>query len=127
LNGHTGTRGANVDYLDVPIPREKAKFIDPMLLQSSESLPEGPCWTYELKFDGFRAIAIKTGGTVRLRSRNDKDFNRKYPGIERRSLPCRTRRWSTARELRSTTPGGLLSARSRTDRLGRLSSTTFST
>ncbi|MGA3202777.1 MAG: hypothetical protein ABSF12_09810 [Bryobacteraceae bacterium] len=38
-------------------------------------------WAYELKLDGYRAIGVKAGGTVRLRSRNDKDFNRKYPGI----------------------------------------------
>ena len=52
-----------------------------MLLQPSETLPEGPGWTYELKLDGYRALAIKTGGLVRLRSRNDKDFNGKYPVI----------------------------------------------
>jgi bifunctional non-homologous end joining protein LigD len=34
-----------------------------------------------LKLDGYRALGIRTGGTVRLRSRNDKDFNRKYPAI----------------------------------------------
>ena len=33
------------------------------------------------KLDGFRAEAIKTGGRVYLRSRNDKDFNAKYPAI----------------------------------------------
>jgi DNA ligase D-like protein (predicted ligase) len=37
--------------------------------------------TEELKLDGYRALGIKTGGEVRLRSRNDKDFNQKYPGI----------------------------------------------
>jgi ATP-dependent DNA ligase len=37
--------------------------------------------TYELKLDGYRVLAIKTGGQVRLRSRNDKDFNQKYPSI----------------------------------------------
>jgi hypothetical protein len=47
----------------------------------AEVLPEGKGWTYELKLDGFRALGIKTGGGVRLRSRNDKDFNGKYPGI----------------------------------------------
>jgi bifunctional non-homologous end joining protein LigD len=36
---------------------------------------------YELKFDGFRAEAIKSGGKVHLRSRNDKDFNGRYPSI----------------------------------------------
>jgi bifunctional non-homologous end joining protein LigD len=67
----------------VPPRDAKAKFIEPMLLLPAETLPERPSWTYELKLDGFRALAIKTGGGVRLRSRNDKDFNGKYPGIAR--------------------------------------------
>jgi ATP-dependent DNA ligase len=37
--------------------------------------------TEELKLDGYRALAIKSGGLVRLRSRNDKDFNGKYPAV----------------------------------------------
>jgi DNA ligase D-like protein (predicted ligase) len=37
--------------------------------------------TEELKLDGFRAIAFKTGGRVHLRSRNNKDFNGSYPSI----------------------------------------------
>jgi len=52
-----------------------------MLLLPAETLPEGAGWAYELKLDGYRALAIKTGGTVRLRSRDDRDFNRKYPTI----------------------------------------------
>jgi len=52
-----------------------------MLLLAAETLPEGPGWAYELKLDGYRALAIRTGGLVPLRSRNDKDFNRKYPTI----------------------------------------------
>jgi ATP-dependent DNA ligase len=54
-----------------------------MLLLPADTLTAGPIWTYELKLDGFRAIGLKTGGEVRLRSRNDKDFNWKYPGIAR--------------------------------------------
>ena len=52
-----------------------------MLLQSTEMLPEGETWNYELKLDGYRAIAIRSNGKVHLRSRNDKDFSARYPAI----------------------------------------------
>lgn len=39
--------------------------------------------TEELKLDGYRAVAIKSGGKVHLRSRNGNDFNGRYPGIVR--------------------------------------------
>jgi ATP-dependent DNA ligase len=48
----------------------RAVFIQPMLLQRTERLPEGEAWLYEVKLDGYRAVAIKIGGKVRLRSRN---------------------------------------------------------
>lgn len=49
-------------------------FIEPMLLLKTGALPEGQEWLYELKFDGYRAVAYKTGGDIHLRSRNDNDF-----------------------------------------------------
>jgi DNA ligase D-like protein (predicted ligase) len=52
-----------------------------MLLQRTDSLPGSPLWLYELKLDGYRAIAFKRGGVVHLRSRNDNDFSRRYPGV----------------------------------------------
>ncbi len=65
----------------MPSQEGKARFIEPMLLQRTPSLPEGPAWAYEIKLDGYRALAIKLNGKVLLRSRNNKDFNSKYPGI----------------------------------------------
>jgi DNA ligase D-like protein (predicted ligase) len=65
----------------VPRPITKAAFVEPMLLLPTSGLPEGSTWAYELKLDGYRAIAIKTDGRVQLRSRNNKDFNRKYPAV----------------------------------------------
>jgi bifunctional non-homologous end joining protein LigD len=64
-------------------PKANATFVPPMLLLPTAALPQGPAWSYELKLDGFRALAVKMAGSIRLRSRNDKDFNRRYPGVVR--------------------------------------------
>jgi ATP-dependent DNA ligase len=63
------------------VSETKARFIEPMLLLRTDKLPDGTNWEYELKLDGYRAIAFKSGGRVHLRSRNNKDFNGKYPTI----------------------------------------------
>ena len=58
-----------------------ARFIEPMLLLQTNSLPSGERWLYELKLDGYRAIAFKRSDAVHLRSRNDNDFNARYPAV----------------------------------------------
>jgi bifunctional non-homologous end joining protein LigD len=64
--------------------RVKAGFIEPMLLRRTDTLPDDAArWEYQLKFDGYRAIAFKTGGKVYLRSRNDNDFSVRYPTVVR--------------------------------------------
>ena len=46
-----------------------------------DALPDGEDWLYEVKFDGYRALVIKNGDRVEIRSRNDKDLTSAYPGI----------------------------------------------
>jgi bifunctional non-homologous end joining protein LigD len=46
-----------------------------------DKLPEGDGWIYEVKFDGYRALLIKDGDRVQIRSRNDKDLTAVYPGV----------------------------------------------
>jgi bifunctional non-homologous end joining protein LigD len=73
--------------------RVKAGFVQPMLLLRTDRLPDDPVrWAYQIKFDGYRAVAFKTGGKVHLRSRNDNDFSLRYPAIVRglASLPNET-------------------------------------
>src|SRR6266568_2258501 len=65
----------------MPAGQTKARFFEPMLLQRADSLPKGANWAYEVKLDGYRALAIRTSGKVHLRSRHNKDFNIKYPAI----------------------------------------------
>jgi bifunctional non-homologous end joining protein LigD len=62
--------------------RDKGRFIEPMLLLRTDGLPsDASRWEYQLKFDGYRAIAFKTSGKSHLRSRNDNDFSLRYPGV----------------------------------------------
>jgi DNA ligase D-like protein (predicted ligase) len=65
----------------VAAPKTKARFIEPMLLLRTDNLPDGPGWIREVKLDGYRALAFKAHGKVHLRSRNDNDFTKRYPGI----------------------------------------------
>jgi bifunctional non-homologous end joining protein LigD len=65
----------------VNIAKGKVGFIEPMLAVAVTKLPEGPAWTYELKFDGYRALGMKANGKVRLLSRNGKDFTRRFASI----------------------------------------------
>jgi bifunctional non-homologous end joining protein LigD len=75
----------------------KAAFISPMLLLRTERLREGPEWRYELKHDGYRAIAFKSRGKLYLRSRNDKDFSDRYPEILKGLASCRMKLSSMAK------------------------------
>jgi DNA ligase D-like protein (predicted ligase) len=59
----------------------RARFIPPMLLLKTDRLPDDGKWMYELKLDGYRAVAFKKSGLVHLRSRNDKDFALRYPAV----------------------------------------------
>ena len=61
--------------------KETARFVEPMKCLPVSQLPEGPAWEYEVKFDGYRALGIKSAGRVRLLSRNEKDFSRSFPLI----------------------------------------------
>src|SRR5262245_49212267 len=73
--------------------RVNARFVEPMLLLRTETLPDDPArWQYQLKLDGYRAVAFKSGGNVHLRSRNDHDFSGRYPAVVRglADLPAET-------------------------------------
>ena len=52
-----------------------------MLAKSSGSLPEGPGWGYEPKWDGFRALAFVDGTEAYLPSRNGKPLTRYFPEL----------------------------------------------
>ena len=57
-----------------------AQFVEPMKARLAESPPAGD-WQYEIKFDGFRALALVNDREIALLSRNEKDFAGKFPQI----------------------------------------------
>jgi DNA ligase D-like protein (predicted ligase) len=61
------------------LPKRKAEFIEPMDCAPVPKLPDGPQWLFEIKLDGYRAVAVKTDRSVHLFSRRNKSFNRQYP------------------------------------------------
>jgi bifunctional non-homologous end joining protein LigD len=55
--------------------------LTPMLASAADALPVGAKWTYEIKWDGYRALAAKDGSSVRLISRNQKNLTADYPTV----------------------------------------------
>ena len=54
-----------------------------MMAVSAVTLPDGADWSYEVKWDGYRAQAIKQGPVVSLASRNLKNITRQFPDVAR--------------------------------------------
>jgi bifunctional non-homologous end joining protein LigD len=52
-----------------------------MAAKNVHQLPDGDDWLYEVKLDGYRALVMKSGNGVELRSRNNKDLTRTYPSL----------------------------------------------
>ena len=66
------------------LPAKNASFVEPMKCLSVVSLPEGSQWLWEIKLDGYRALAVKSGRDLTLFSRRQKSLNRKVPYIVER-------------------------------------------
>jgi ATP-dependent DNA ligase len=54
----------------------------PQLARPAKTLPTGDGWSYEPKWDGFRAIAFVDGDDVYLQSRNGKPLTKYFPELK---------------------------------------------
>jgi bifunctional non-homologous end joining protein LigD len=61
--------------------RETRNDYKPMLATLAETLPHGDDWTFEVKWDGYRALGYVRAGDARLVSRNGNDLTARFPEI----------------------------------------------
>ena len=68
--------------LEIMRPRSSPPaFLKPMKATAVETLPEGVEWIYEVKWDGYRGLALKHGQTMRLLSLKEKNLTSDFPAI----------------------------------------------
>ena len=57
------------------LPLREAAFIEVMECLAVLKIPDGSDWIYEVKLDGYRAVAVNAHGTLNLYSRRRNSFN----------------------------------------------------
>ena len=60
-----------------PVPLD----LEPMEAEPVETLPDGPGWAFEPKYDGFRCVAFRDGDAVELQSRRQRPLARFFPEV----------------------------------------------
>jgi bifunctional non-homologous end joining protein LigD len=64
------------------IKRPPPSSVTPMLATPVDKAFDGAEWLFEIKWDGYRAIAFIEDGKVRLVSRNQNDLTARYPELK---------------------------------------------
>jgi bifunctional non-homologous end joining protein LigD len=96
LRGHyhlvrTGERGGREQWLlfrsrngppGPPDPRARFGTLRPMLASAAAHPPAGDDWAFELKWDGFRALALVTQDGTELRARSGGDLGQRFAGLD---------------------------------------------
>ena len=57
------------------------EFIHPELAPLVSSIPKKNNWLFEIKYDGYRLLAIIKGRKITLKTRNNNDWSRKFPQL----------------------------------------------
>jgi bifunctional non-homologous end joining protein LigD len=70
------------DVSSGPVKWPMPATIRPMLAESIDEPFDGAEWLFEIKWDGYRAIAFIEEGKVRLVSRNQNDLTPRYPELK---------------------------------------------
>src|SRR5436190_1375622 len=80
----SASRRANEAYKVILVAAPKRPFplnLRPMLATLVDKSFSSSAWSYEVKWDGYRAVAFIHKGHVELKSRNAKSFNEKFYSV----------------------------------------------
>jgi bifunctional non-homologous end joining protein LigD len=66
---------------DTPSDKVSLGKYRPMLATLEKSVPHGERWVFEVKWDGYRAVAYVRGSEVKLLSRNDNDLTPRFQHV----------------------------------------------
>jgi bifunctional non-homologous end joining protein LigD len=70
------------DASDIP-PRQSGRTYAPMLATLADEVPRGAGWTFEVKWDGYRAITTLAGGDATVTSRKGNELTTRFSGVAR--------------------------------------------
>lgn len=70
-----------LERVDEPQAKWLASDIEPMLADSREDVPIGGDWSYEVKWDGIRAMITVDDGEVRIKTRSQRDVTAHFPEL----------------------------------------------
>jgi len=79
--GEEPAKGVNPPAAQIGHKAPMPRVIHPMLATLVDGPFDDQQWLYEIKWDGYRAIAFLDGGMVRLVSRNQNDLTAAYPEL----------------------------------------------
>ena len=69
------------EYFSLARPAPMPQLLPPMMATLVDAPFDDPAWLYEIKWDGYRAVAYVQEGSVELISRNEKPFTEKYTPV----------------------------------------------
>jgi bifunctional non-homologous end joining protein LigD len=81
MNSSANSASSAVKGLPGAIAKPIPAKIHPMLATSVDDPFDNPAWLFEIKWDGYRAIAFIEDGNVRLVSRNQNDLTGQFPEL----------------------------------------------
>src|SRR5271169_1947508 len=71
-----------ISAVDGAVKRPMPTTIHPMLASSVDEPFDGAEWLFEIKWDGYRAIAFVSDGKLRLVSRNQNELTERFPELK---------------------------------------------